>query len=459
MAAMNIICRWAADLCYRAAGADVFGKLALLKQAETWSDEQLNLWRLTKLNKILQFAWTHVPFYRRYWGDHRIDFKTVESLEELEGYPVITKATIKEHADQMIPDNLLAIRHIRKSTGGTSGVPLQYYMDKERWALLRAYQIWGMGLAGYSFGDPLAIVAGGSLLPNRSDVMAMVRNAVERRSCALGVHMDTETARSIYRMLIRRKIRFIYGYPSILSLLALEFEKLGLTIDGITSVITTAEMLQPVYRATIERVFRCKVYDDLGCGDGGYLGFECHLHHGYHYNALESILNVRDPDAQGIGPVVITNLWNRATPFIRYENGDLLSLGSTHCGCGRGFPIIREIRGRTGDILRFANGRSVAAPALTLVFSEMPIDAWQVVQTTDNAVEVRLLSRTEISEKHKKRIESVLRYHLGDEVTFTINRVQKLETTAGGKLKPVFRSLGHQGTGDRVRGSMRPGVD
>jgi phenylacetate-CoA ligase len=125
-------------------------------------------------------------------------------------------------------------------------------------------------------------------------------------------------------------------------------------------------------------------------------------------------------------------------PFVRYENGDLIALGEGNCACGRVYPLIRSVDGRTGDVLRFANGATLGPPGLTLIFKGFPIDAWQVVQTGPSAIEIRIKSAAKLPAHKEDYIGSVIRRHLDLDVTINIRYPEQLATTPRGKLRPVF---------------------
>ncbi|CAD7766617.1 MAG: hypothetical protein DNFNHJIP_00015 [Candidatus Argoarchaeum ethanivorans] len=154
----------------------------------------------------------------------------------------------------------------------------------------------------------------------------------------------------------------------------------------------------------------------------------------------------------GKGDLLITNLWNKSTPFIRYENGDMVTLTDQPCQCGCSFPMISSIIGRTADILTFSNGRSLAGPALTLIFREMEIDGWQVVQTGNNRLEVRMCCLTELKPEYVEHVKKILRQHLSDEVEIDVKHVEKLKLTKGGKWKPIWTEVEVMpGSADKLR--------
>jgi phenylacetate-CoA ligase len=212
-------------------------------------------------------------------------------------------------------------------------------------------------------------------------------------------------------------------------------------LPELKAVITTAEMLLPHYRQGIEKNLNCEVYDNLGSNDGGYEAYECKFHQGLHYNDLQSILEVDVQENNGNGRLLITNLWNKSTPFIRYENGDIVSFINEPCQCGVPFPRIRAILGRTADILTFNNGISLAGPAITLIFAKMKIDGWQVVQTGPRELEVRLLGGENIFTSYEAEIKKVLMHYLGSEIKINVKQVDNLRYTPGGKWKPIWREF------------------
>lgn len=428
----------AAGLCYKALRLDIFSDHRWLMSTSSWSPEERRNWRLHKLNYILEFAWTHVSFYRDYWGDHGITFVPLKEIEELDQYPILTKDVFKKNAPRIRPDNLDAIRHIPKATGGTTGRPVKYLRDLEQWTFSEAFHLWGWSQLGYVFGDPIGVIAGGSLVPERVTISGRVRNFLHRRLFLYGLAMDEAIAHQFYHRLKKHRVKFLYGYPSVIYLFARHLNKIALTLPDLKAVVTTAEMLLPQYRHGIEECFGVPVYDNLGGNDGGYESYECAQHKGLHYNDLQSILQVTSTGEDNKGNLLITNLWNKSTPFIRYEIGDIVKLSNERCPCGCPFPMISSIDGRTADILTFGDGKSISGPALTLIFGEMEIDGWQVVKRGPYRLEVRICCLSQIKQEYINHILRVLRHYLSDDIEIVIKRVDELEITRGGKRKPIW---------------------
>lgn len=99
----------------------------------------------------------------------------------------------------------------------------------------------------------------------------------------------------------------------------------------------------------MEKAFSCPVYEEYCCNDGGACAWECDTHEGLHYCMERAIIENVD------GEMVVTDLWNRAMPFIRYKNGDSVTFLDKKCSCGRDLSLIK-VKGRENDIIITKNG-------------------------------------------------------------------------------------------------------
>lgn len=434
----SVISKIVSPTLFRIMGIDVFGYRQWLEGTEKWALQRRNEWRLQRLGDLLEHCWDHVPFYRELWSDHGVKLRRPGNFAELEAFPVVNRDTFREHRDRIIADNLRNISHKDDATGGTTGSPLKYKQDLSLHALRYGFGQICFRFTGYNYGDDVCTIAGGSLIPGQATLRNRARNWLERGHGVSCVGMNDKVAKACYDMIQRYQPVIIQGYPSMIAEFCSIIKNENFLFGNLKAVITTAEMLYPQYRSRIEETLGVPVFDHYGCNDGGLASFECELHRGLHYNDLESIIEVIAPDAEGIGNIAITNLWNRSMPFIRYENGDQISLEKDQCACGRVYPLIRSVHGRTGDILRFANGRSLGAPGLTLIFKRFPIDGWQVVQTGSSSIEVRVKAKQRLNENDEQYIHQVIHLHLTTDVDIIIRYVNELATTSHGKLKPVF---------------------
>ncbi|MDM7913944.1 MAG: hypothetical protein QUU85_01575 [Candidatus Eisenbacteria bacterium] len=136
--------------------------------------------------------------------------------------------------------------------------------------------------------------------------------------------------------------------------------------DGI---VATSMMLLRPEREVIERVFGRRVINRYGCEEVSLIACECERREGLHVNAEHVEVEVLRDDGTACGPgedgrIVVTELVNFGMPMLRYEVGDRGAWHDRACSCGRPFPLLREVTGRTADFLVAADGSRVAGISL-----------------------------------------------------------------------------------------------
>jgi phenylacetate-CoA ligase len=186
------------------------------------------------------------------------------------------------------------------------------------------------------------------------------------------------------------------AYAQSAAMFARYCERKGVDDIRFRSIITTAEMLMPEQRASLERVFGASIYNRYGCREVSVIASECSHHTGMHINSDALIVEVvpvpgTDPS---LGKVVITDLLNRAMPLIRYEIGDLASIPERSvCTCGRSLPRIQRIEGRVTDFLITADDRRISGISLALLAGDMPqVRQMQFVQQDRRHIQLRVVA-------------------------------------------------------------------
>lgn len=196
------------------------------------------------------------------------------------------------------------------------------------------------------------------------------------------------------KQLRRFKAQYLHAYASGAYLLAKFIEERNISDIKFNAVFTTAELLHPKYRKTIERVFRCKVYDFYGAADGGAFAFECEQQKGLHCVSescfIEVVKSDGKPAAPGeIGEIVTTDLNNYAMPFIRYKVGDQGAFAESACDCGRGLPRLQTVVGRTPDFIESKTGERYHEEFFSYLFKEIDwVCQFCVVQENRDALQI-----------------------------------------------------------------------
>lgn len=418
-----------------------------VKKNEFKSHEELKRCQEEKLQKLIQFSYSNVPYYFKLFKNLNLKPEDIQTIEDLEKLPILTKETIRDNQRDFIPNNLKIQKYVNGSTGGSTGEPLHYSLSKEDETLGLAILYANWGFAGYELGDKVGVIAGSSLMPTAKskladNLKAFMMNYKKYSSFDLNDKYINEIVTGLNKF----KPKYLRGYASSIYLFAKHIEDKGLSINfQLKGVFTTAEVLFDYQRELIEDVFNCKVFNQYGLNDGGISAFECEMHKGLHVDMIRSILEVVDENGNQLevekeGHILATDLHNYAMPFIRYDTGDLGVLSDEICGCGRHIPLLEKIIGRTTDYLKFSNGAIIGTPILTVLFGKFDIIQYQIVQRDLDTISVNIMKGKNYREDDEKEIRGIFYKHVGD-ITIMFNYVDKIETTKAGKWKFIVREV------------------
>lgn len=161
----------------------------------------------------------------------------------------------------------------------------------------------------------------------------------------------------------------------------------GLHLPNLKQIKTLGETLSSETRLRAQTQLGCEVFDNYSSQELGNIALQCPNTKLYHLMTENLIVEILDTDnhpcREGeIGRVVITDLYNLATPLIRYDIGDYAEVGST-CSCGRTLPTLKCILGRTRNMLTINGEKSWPLVGFHRYRDIAPIIQYQLVQTTE----------------------------------------------------------------------------
>jgi phenylacetate-CoA ligase len=402
--------------------------------------EELKAEQETQLRQMVSFAYQNVPYYHKLFNRLGLKPGDIKTIKDLEKLPFLNKEIINKNPNDFKPLYLKKIKHSTAATGGTSGTPMQYRLsDIDRFmggAIL--YRGWGYG--GYQLGDRMVFLAGSSLAVDKRSFLItraneLVRNLKKLSSFDMGEREMREYASIINSF----RPKFIRGYASSLYFFACWLEKNDVKLHELKGIFSTSEKLYPAMRAKITGVFGCPVFDTYGLYDGSVTAFECEEHAGLHIDTERSVMEIVDRNGEqmssGEGRIVATSLYNYAMPFLRYDTGDDGNLLAGSCSCGRGYRLLKEVNGRTVDVLVTPEGKSVHGWFFLYIFWEQQgIREYQVIQETLDRIVIKIVPDDGFDERQLDRIRTVVRSRSeGWNLEFRI--VDRIERTGSGKYK------------------------
>lgn len=361
-------------------------------------------------------------------------FADIDSFSDL---PVIDKGFAKANRSQLENSSFRGKR-IRKKTGGSTGEPFVYFTGQRSQSFLWASILLSWRVTGYQLGEPVAFLAGSSLFGNgfKQRIYYSLMNA----SLLTAFDMTPETMHSYLEIIAKRKIRLIYGYAHAIHRLAQFANSRGEKPEYLLrGVVCTAEVLTEQMRSDIESAFGVACFSQYGCNDAGVSAYECEEKRGFHLITSRCFPEVLDG-----GRFVSTDMSNDVMFLPRYDTGDLVEMSETQCACGRGFPLISRVVGRSNDLVVDLDGRAVHSEFFTHMFREdSRITAFQILfNSREISINFHTHSPGGDFSEYLQRIRNQMRfesYHLVENEPFRLpgNGKHRFVMRADGSLEQV----------------------
>jgi phenylacetate-CoA ligase len=418
---------------------------SLLAEAEArtfWSAEELRAYQSQKLQNFVAHAVATAPFYRQRFAAARLEPSAVRSIEDLRALPILTKDEVQKHVRDLIsngvPDKERVWIHTSGTTGGALRFPTTMASVQRQWAVWWRYRRWH----GIQRDTWCGYFGGRSVVPATQDNPPFWRyNRAGRQILFSGYHMSPANLPSYVEELRRRQPPWLFGYPSLLSLLASHILEAGIDLGYPVRWITIgAESLLAHQADTIARAFGVRPLQHYGMTEAVANISECELgalHVDEDFAPVEFV-PLESGDAY---KVVGTNYSNPATPLLRYEMQDLVTVRQeTFCGCGRAGRIVESLDGRIEDYVVLANGTRVGR--MDHVFKDMVnIKEAQIQQHRRGHMMICVVRGGSYSEHDEEELLREVRKRVGDEMDIEIAYADHLPRTDTGKLRLVVSEV------------------
>ena len=400
-----------------------------------------------QLRYMINLAYKNVPYYHRLFDSLKLSPEDIKKVEDLEKLPILTKEIVKQNWDDFKPVNLNKLQYYERATGGSTGTPFKYRLSKFDRFLAGALLYRGWGYGGYELGDIMVFLAGASLDIGTKSYLAKRVHEVARNIKKLSSFDMGEKEMKDYVGIVNSfKPKFIRGYASSIYFFAKWIEENNIKTHQPLAVFTTAEKLHLNMREKIGTVFGCDVYDAYGLNDGGVSAYECSEHSGLHIDTERAVTEVVDKNGNqlesGEGEILATSLYNFAMPFIRYDTGDLGHIIDDVCGCGRGYKLLKEVVGRSVDVLVTPEGKNIHGWFFLFIFWEhcKEIKEYQVVQEKLDTIVIKIVPEADFDENQLDRIREIVREKSeGWNVEFKF--VDEIVRTGAGKYKFIINNI------------------
>jgi phenylacetate-CoA ligase len=398
------------------------------------------------LKNQLVNAYKNSNFYKKIWDDAGFNPDIFLSFNDMNNIPIITKEDLKKADAQ----DIITTKKIEKlnvhHTSGSTGIPLNVYFS--RYDLIRKDFMWlrTYFLAGMKIFSKLLILAD----PCDIRQQKWFQKLGIFRYKFLNVFDDPKKN---FKILKRNDFDILIGYPIDLKMMA------RMTLDYNAKIapkviFSTAEFLDEDTRDLIETAFKAPVCDFYGCTEGGNLAFQ--VANSKEYFVPTDIVYLEILQGKEILPIekahygeaIITNLWNRTYPVIRYKIGDFLRVDNRIKSHHKRikFPLISEIIGKYLDFLVFP-GNILVSPhkPKQLLTNLSNVKAFQLYQEKIDNIEVRVCLEDNARLKDvEKDINMRLSTIIPKDVSIHIREVPDFNRSASKKFKVIESKVGQK---------------
>lgn len=346
---------------------------------------ELRSYQLNRVKPLLEYAYGQSPYYRESFDAAGVRPADVDSLETFcARVPFITKEGIIEAQQEKPPyGGFLSVPVADLARIYVAPGPIHMPFTAEDFDGMTETAAIGMWAAGVRPSDI------GDVTPNYHWVMAGSWLDYSYRKVGVAVVPggigNTKMHVEAMQML---KITTTFAFSTFFVQLAETAKEMGLDLrkDLALRVALIGGELKPKEAiAELERMYGMKVRENYGTADLAMVGFECdaqagmHLHHHHIVEILDPVTQQPVPEGNG-GEIVVTALFRKAMPIIRYRTGDVVGYVSYDtCSCGRQTPRLGPIVGRVGDIPRVKGMFIVPKQIENALFSFKGLGRFQMV--------------------------------------------------------------------------------
>lgn len=440
--------------------ASVLRVRSRVQRRDTWSREQLLAYQEQALARLLAHARERSAFYA-----DRLPTTDPRGLPEL---PVLTKQTLMAEWDRICTDPALRLADVEArllaeersaanpgrawrgrwwlaATGGTTGRRAALAWNRREWAQV---------LASYARVNDWAGVELDLRYPVRTAVVSS-RNPTHQ-SAAVGASLRSPLvpalrldARTPLPELVERlnefQPRLLVAYASMVAPLA-EEQIAGRLAIRPEKFVAASEVLPAPARALAEQGWGAGVVvDSYAATETASIASTCR-HGGWHLYEDFVIAEPVDDDHQLVpagttgSRLLVTPLFTRTLPLIRYELTDAVRLATRACPCGLPFALLEAVEGRTEDTLQMAGSAGpvrVHPVVFHTALEPYAPEGWQVEQQPDGGLLVRVVGDRVEADVIAQRIHAALAQLGVAEPHIEVAAVAGIERTALGKAPLV----------------------
>lgn len=357
----------------------------------------------------------------------------------LSDFPVMNEKTLNDNYDTVLVHSFDHVKTHKMYTSGSTGVPFQIVQDLgKRERHIADLKYFGT-LAGYADHDPMCYLRA---RPTATTEQQKIDNIWQLDISNLSHKNLTD----YYHVMTEKRCTALFGYASTLETAVDFWSKTFKNDSCVKTIISTSETLTDEVKEKLRNFFgpETGIYARYSNTENGILGQETGESGRYKLNWASyyfEILKLEsdEPAADGeLGRIIVTDLYNKAFPMIRYDTGDVAVMekkGEDE------LPEFVELFGRRMDLIYDTKGEVVSPFLLCRTMRLFQgIEQWQFIQDEPKKYTLKITANTEEKPNVDKEVASFLDT-LGHDAEFNVEYVENIPVMNSLKRKLIVSKL------------------
>ncbi|OMP32196.1 phenylacetate--CoA ligase family protein [Mangrovimonas sp. DI 80] len=425
------------DLSLQLNGFPIQRARMALKEIQQYSEPEFEAYLDHRKQAIFEYHVKHNPFYR--------SFAKRASGSYWNTVPIMTKRDLQQPLEQRLSKGFATKDVYVNKTSGSSGDPFIFAKDKFCHALTWAVIQNRFGWHGLDFNASKQARFYGIPLDKKNYYKERFKDYLGNRYRFSVFDMSDQALEECLSKFEPSKFEYINGYTSPIVQFAKFLQRKNIILKSVCptlkACVVTSEMLFDSDKTLLETQFGVPVVNEYGASELDLIAFQ-NPKGEWQVNSETLFVEILDENNQNVplggeGRVVITSLYNKAHPFIRYDIGDIGTL-SPESTIQK--PILKQLTGRTNDFAILPSGKVAAGLTFyyitkSIIEDDGNVKEFVIEQITHNTFKIFYVSSNPLSTEKIKIITSQMERYLENGLHIKFERKERLVRSKSGKLK------------------------
>jgi phenylacetate-CoA ligase len=365
----------------------------------------LENFQLFQLRNILRYVYDKSLFYRELFSKSGIEPGKVQSLADLAKLSLTEPEELAENPLRFVCVPLGDVtRVITFTSSGTTGPQKRIFFSEKDIEGMTDFMGAGMSVVATS-DDVVQIMLPNGPVLGQADLLAQ---GVEKMGATPIITGIEPTPEEQIQAIERHGSIVLFCETLRLNRITVEAKKNhDLTKLGVKALFVTSNYLSDSMRANLQSAWNCEVFTHYGLTEMGLgVAVECPVHNGYHFNEIDLLVEVIDPETGETlpdgeeGELVFTTLTREAMPLIRYRTHDISRLSAKPCECGiTALKKLDRVTRRLESVVRIGEGDEIYPAMFDEALYAIPDIVGYEVNVSRDGVKDSLTFQVEIARK------------------------------------------------------------